>query len=147
MDDAGEYFRWEHRESKEALARYLNEQMGNSAATVVTKLSPKKRGPSGRIHELFIEFKDQQGKEGTYTCTSQYEIRATLHPSFLYSSAFDITDEGETFLFRGAGWGHGVGLCQIGGTFQAIKGRNYQEILKLYFPDTTLEKCYHEAEE
>ena len=142
VDDAGEYFRWTHRETKEDLAKYLDEKSSVNDATKVIAFFPGRRGPSGRLHELTFVYETSEGEKKEYVSKTQYEIRSLLHPSFLYSSAIMISEESDAFVFKGAGWGHGVGLCQIGGTFQAIKGRSYQEILKLYFPETSLEKCY-----
>ncbi len=78
----------------------------------------------------------------------QYAIRQTLHPSFLYSSAFVVdTTLGpdglpKEFLLRGGGWGHGAGLCQIGALGMALKGRTCNEILSHYFRNTTVRQRY-----
>jgi stage II sporulation protein D len=140
VDDAGEYFRWQHQEKKVDLAHYLNTKSEIQDAEEVLALTPTRRGSSGRIHELEIIYRTTNGERKAYRCTSQYEVRKLLHPSFLYSSAITLQEEGDSFIFHGAGWGHGVGLCQIGATFQAIKGRSYQEILKLYFPGSEIVK-------
>jgi len=83
------------------------------------------------------------------TIGKELEIRRTLSTSHLYSSAFvvDTTEENDEgipqkFTLTGAGWGHGVGLCQIGAAMMAEKGYNYKEILHHYFPDTKIEKKY-----
>lgn len=142
VDDVGEYFRWTHQESKTAMASYLNERTNVTDAAMVTALTPLRRGKSGRIHEMEFTYETTSEDIGTYVSSTQYEIRSLLHPSFLYSSAISIQEETDSFVFHGAGWGHGVGLCQIGGMFQAIAGRSYEEILKLYFPNSTLKTLY-----
>ena len=75
------------------------------------------------------------------------EIRRTLSSSHLYSSAFVIDKEGEKeipsrFILAGAGWGHGVGLCQIGAAVMGEQGYAYNEILSHYYPGSTIEKQY-----
>ena len=78
----------------------------------------------------------------------ELEIRRTLSPSHLYSSAFVVDKEGEEgqvptrFTFTGAGWGHGVGLCQIGAAVMGEQGYNYKDILSHYYPGSVLEKQY-----
>ena len=76
------------------------------------------------------------------------EIRRVLSDSHLFSSAF-VVDKGEikdgipqSFLFSGAGWGHGVGLCQIGAAVMGAKGYSYEEILHHYYPEATLTEWY-----
>lgn len=142
VDDVGEYFRWTHEESKTAMAQYLNERTTVTNASIVLALTPLRRGKSGRIHEMEFTYETTSGGIQTYVSPTQYEIRSLLHPSFLYSSAVSIQEESDSFIFHGAGWGHGVGLCQIGGMFQAIAGRTYKDILSLYFPDSTLKTLY-----
>ncbi|MDE7189535.1 MAG: amidase, partial [Muribaculaceae bacterium] len=65
-------------------------------------------------------------------------IRRLLSPTHLYSSAFNIKDWGDTLLLNGRGWGHGVGLCQIGAANMALHGYNYREILSFYYPGSNL---------
>jgi SpoIID/LytB domain protein len=142
VDDVGEYFRWTHEESKTSIASYLNERTTVTDALAVIALIPLRRGKSGRIHEMEFTYETTSGDVRTYVSPTQYEIRSLLHASFLYSSAISIQEKSDSFVFQGAGWGHGVGLCQIGGMFQAIAGRTYQDILTLYFPESTLKTLY-----
>jgi SpoIID/LytB domain protein len=78
----------------------------------------------------------------------ELEIRRWLSRSHLYSSAFvvkahhNVNGEVERFVFHGAGWGHGVGLCQIGAAVMASKGFSAKEILGHYFPGTELRRLY-----
>lgn len=80
----------------------------------------------------------------------ELEIRKWLSPSHLYSSAFIVEYEGqegeipEKVILRGAGWGHGVGLCQIGAAVMGENGYSYRQILRHYFRDTQLTNLYKE---
>jgi SpoIID/LytB domain protein len=67
----------------------------------------------------------------------ELEIRRALSRSHLYSSAFEVERDGSTFVLLGKGWGHGVGLCQIGAAVMANRGKTYREILTHYYPGTT----------
>jgi SpoIID/LytB domain protein len=107
------------------------------------ELIPLSRGPSGRIFKLKIV-----GSAKTLTVGKELEIRKWLSKSHLYSSAFTVkierTADGipENIILTGAGWGHGVGLCQIGAAVMASKGFKAEEILKHYFKGAELSKLY-----
>ncbi|MGC9354035.1 MAG: SpoIID/LytB domain-containing protein, partial [Mariniphaga sp.] len=109
----------------------------------IVKLEPVKRGHSSRLIKLKII-----GTKKTLTVGKELEIRKWLSESHLYSSAFvvDHLDEKngipQKFVLTGAGWGHGVGLCQIGAAVMGEKGYSYREILAHYFRDAVLEKGY-----
>jgi SpoIID/LytB domain protein len=106
------------------------------------------RSVSGRITRLAVQYVDSRGANAIFTLADQYDIRRALHPSFLFSSAFIMQIEKDgasnvrSLLLNGAGWGHGVGLCQIGALGMALKGCTYQAILRHYYPETTLIKAY-----
>ncbi len=106
-------------------------------------LVPLSRGASGRIIKLKIV-----GTEKTLTIGKELEIRKWLSKSHLYSSAFTVKTErngdgaAERFILSGAGWGHGVGLCQIGAAVMASKGFKAEEILTHYFKSAELAKLY-----
>jgi SpoIID/LytB domain protein len=78
----------------------------------------------------------------------ELEIRRVLSPSHLKSSAFEVeTVAGADglpvrFVLKGRGWGHGVGLCQIGAAVMGEQGKSYEEILKYYYKDTDIQKIY-----
>ena len=99
------------------------------------------RGTSGRITRLKFE-----GTKKSMIIGKELEIRKALSKTHLYSSAFIVEkiSDGNSILFRlrGAGWGHGVGLCQIGAAMMGAKGYNYKQILEHYFRNATLEKRY-----
>jgi SpoIID/LytB domain protein len=126
-----DFYRWTVRytgeEIRELVKARLNEDVG-----VVKALEPLDRGPSGRIIRLRID-----GELKALTVGKELEIRRVLSRSHLYSSAFDVEKDGAKFVLKGKGWGHGVGLCQIGAAVMASRGMNYQEILKHYYPGAT----------
>ena len=110
----------------------------------VKELVALERGPSGRIKLLHIA-----GTKGEMTLGKELEIRRSLSDSHLYSSAFvvdteDINEEGvpARFVLHGAGWGHGVGLCQIGAALMGEKGYDYRQILAHYYPGALLKQAY-----
>jgi len=109
----------------------------------IIDLIPVKRGESGRIIELKIV-----GTKETIIVGKELEIRKWLSNSHLYSSAFVVDKSGlidgipQGFILTGAGWGHGVGLCQIGAAVMGEKGYKYKEILLHYFRGAELKKIY-----
>jgi SpoIID/LytB domain protein len=137
-----DYYRWKVEYTVEQISDIFRRKSGLEIGDIVD-LKPVKRGPSGRIYELEVV-----GTKGTVTIGKELEIRRTLSESHLFSSAFVVaknTDENGNFngfTLHGAGWGHGVGLCQIGAAVMAAKGYNYREILQHYYPDTTLGRFY-----
>ena len=102
-----------------------------------------KRGESGRIEKLQIV-----GTLKTLTIGKELEIRRTLSDTHLYSSAFVVekgnTADGipSTFTLHGAGWGHGVGLCQIGAAVMADRGYLFKEILLHYYQNSNIKQLY-----
>ena len=126
-----DFYRWKVVYSQSELtalvARHAS-QLGK-----IIDLIPLKRGVSGRIYELKIV-----GENGSIIIGKELEIRKWLSNSHLYSSAFVVEKENNTFTLHGAGWGHGVGLCQIGAAVMAEKGYTYKEILEHYYPNTIL---------
>lgn len=109
---------------------------------MVTALEPLTRGASGRIVTLRIV-----GQGGSIVIGKELLIRKALSPTHLYSSAFDVSQatdtEGRmTFTLSGRGWGHGVGLCQIGAANMSQQGHSYKEILSHYFVGSDIYKLY-----
>jgi SpoIID/LytB domain protein len=125
-----DFYRWTVRYSGEELRELVRARLGEDTG-VVTGLQALQRGPSGRIVRLRIE-----GQSKTLVVGKELEIRRVLSRSHLYSSAFDVERAGEDFVLHGKGWGHGVGLCQIGAAVMASRGKSYREILKHYYPGT-----------
>lgn len=103
----------------------------------ITGLEAEERGSSGRIKTLRIA-----GTEGSVVIGKELKIRRLLSDGCLYSSWFDIEEDSESFILKGHGWGHGVGLCQIGAARMALEGKDYHEILDFYYPGTLIKKIY-----
>ena len=131
-----DYYRWTVEYTTAQVSDIFRRKSGLDIGDIVD-LRPVKRGPSGRIYELEIE-----GTKQTVTIGKELEIRRTLSESHLFSSAFIVEKTQDRFILKGAGWGHGVGLCQIGAAVMAAKGYTYREILQHYYPETTLGRFY-----
>jgi peptidoglycan hydrolase-like amidase len=138
-----DFYRWEVSYSEEELREILLSRAGLDVGRI-TGLEPVKRGESGRIVKLKIT-----GERGAVTIGKELEIRRALSRSHLYSSAFVVETEKDEatglagrFRLRGAGWGHGVGLCQIGAAVMADRGRDHVEILAHYFRGAALKTLY-----
>ena len=138
-----DFYRWKVEYTQDELAFLIKERTGIDYGRI-RDLQPVARGTSGRLYRLRIVGENCEriiGKELT--------IRYTLSPSCLYSSAFVVEkhDKGEDgypakFVLRGAGWGHGVGLCQIGAAVMGAKGYDYKQILLHYFVGASIVKRY-----
>ena len=137
-----DFFRWKMEYKREELEEILRVKSGIDFG-VLTDLIPVQRGASGRIVRLKVV-----GSKKTLVVGKELEIRRWLSKSHLYSSAFVVETVRDTkgiplhFTFFGAGWGHGVGLCQIGAAMMAEKGKNAEEIVAHYFRGATLKKLY-----
>lgn len=142
VDIADSYFRWEIKYSQEKLASILNTKL-NLDVKNVNNMIPVKRGFSGRIIELLIDFVNRSNINKSIALTSEYDIRNALHEKFLCSSAI-IIEQGDNnnFKLTGAGWGHGVGMCQIGALGMALNGYSANDILKHYFKGSEVKKIY-----
>jgi len=149
VDESGEYFRWTIRYSHDELLELLRAKLPEAAGIArIDDLRVTKRGVSGRATEIVIAGADASGGAESITIKDQYRIRQTLHKSFLYSSAFAVTIERDgdgkmkSLTLRGAGWGHGAGLCQIGALGMALQGIDHETIVKHYFPAAELRRVY-----
>lgn len=152
-----DFYRWTVEYSQERISEIINANMKAEVGGIVD-LVPVKRGASGRIELLKIV-----GTEKTITIGKELEIRRVLSETHLFSSAFivekffspnpqtctvvcgDTEEEAlipDGFVIHGAGWGHGVGLCQIGAAVMGDRGYKYDEILLHYFSGAQLEKMY-----
>lgn len=138
-----DFFRWKIEIKQLALKTLLEIKLGIDFGEI-KNLIPIERGKSGRIKKLKIV-----GTKREFIVGKELEIRRALSEKHLYSSAFvvePVYKEGNEiphkFILYGAGWGHGVGFCQIGGAVMASKGKSYEEILKHYFPGAELKKIY-----
>lgn len=131
-----DFFRWSVRYTAAELSAIVKERSGIDFG-LITDLVPLRRGPSGRITRLRIA-----GTLRTMTVGKELEVRRWLSKSHLYSSAFVVMKEKDAFVLRGAGWGHGVGLCQIGAAVMAVQGWTAEAIVTHYFTGATLTKLY-----
>ncbi|MBO5249730.1 MAG: SpoIID/LytB domain-containing protein [Muribaculaceae bacterium] len=138
-----DFYRWTVTYTQDEITKLVKERSGMDYGNIVD-LEPIARGTSGRLYKLKIV-----GTKKTLIIGKELEIRRTLSPSHLYSSAF-VVEKGEkdanglpsTFTLKGAGWGHGVGLCQIGAAVMGAKGYNYEQILLHYFIDAQIKELY-----
>jgi SpoIID/LytB domain protein len=137
------FFRWKEKYSQKELSDLIKSRSGVDYGEILD-LIPIARGTSGRLWKLKIV-----GSKRSRTIGKELEIRRTLSPSHLYSSAFVVEKEGVTasgapvsFTLIGAGWGHGVGLCQIGAAVMGDLGYDYREILLHYFNGSSVDKQY-----
>lgn len=138
-----DFYRWTVSYSQEQLAHLIRLRSGVDYGQIID-LVPVARGTSGRLWKLKII-----GTKQTRIIGKELEIRRTLSNSHLYSSAFVIDKEGvtpeglpERFILTGAGWGHGVGLCQIGAAVMGEQGYDYRTILLHYYMNALIDKLY-----
>lgn len=137
-----DFFRWKVSYSNEELSALIREKSGLELGAIL-RLEPLERGFSGRIIRLRIV-----GTLRSIIVGKELEIRKWLSPTHLYSSAFtveyDAIYEGlpGVIVLRGAGWGHGVGLCQIGAAVMGENGYSYRQILHHYFTGSTITSLY-----
>ena len=138
-----DFYRWTEIISQEKLVTLLRERSNINVGNIINMI-PVQRGTSGRIVRLHII-----GTKGDIVIGKELMIRRTLSESHLLSSAFvvekNFSDSEEipsSFTLHGAGWGHGVGLCQIGAAVMGEKGYTYDEILRHYYPGASIVKLY-----
>jgi SpoIID/LytB domain protein len=137
-----DFYRWTVTYTQEELSRLIETKTGFEFGSIID-LIPLQRGNSGRLIKLKIV-----GTKKELIIGKELEIRRVLSKSHLYSSAF-IVEKGELknnipikFILRGAGWGHGVGLCQIGAAVMAERGYFFDEILLHYYTNAKITKIY-----
>jgi len=138
--ETNDFFRWKVTYSQDELSELVKLRTQTDFG-IINELVPLERGVSGRITRLKIE-----GTLKTMIIGKELEIRKSLSKSHLYSSCFFVeklvNDDGTRFILHGAGWGHGVGLCQIGAAMMGAKGYSYHQILMHYFRGASFEKLY-----
>lgn len=127
---------WEEEISGDFISEKIKERYGMDVGEIMD-IEKVSSGPSGRIKSLTIK-----GSRQTIEIGKELPIRRLLSNSCLYSSWFDIEKRGKMFRLTGRGWGHGVGLCQIGAARMAHEGKTYREILEFYYPGTEIKKIY-----
>ena len=129
-----DFYRWKEEYGRDALSGLIHRRSGIDVGRLIS-MEPLERGESGRIMKLKIV-----GDNVTLIVGKELEIRRILSESHLKSSAFDVSFEGDKVILEGKGWGHGVGLCQIGAAVMASKGYDYKEILQHYYPGSTISR-------
>ena len=127
-----DFYRWQVAYTPEELADLIRARLGADLGPI-RDLQALARGPSGRIYRLKIV-----GERDSIIIGKELEIRRALSRTHLYSSAFVVDKEPDRLVIRGAGWGHGVGLCQIGAAVMASEGKTYGDILQHYYRGTTV---------
>lgn len=125
---------WTVRYSREELSTLVPRRTGVDYGEILS-LEPVERGPSGRIKYLRIN-----GTKHSAVIGKELTIRRALSETHLKSSAFEVTADGDFFVLRGRGWGHGVGLCQIGAAVMASEGYDYRQILSHYYVGAEVEQ-------
>ena len=131
-----DFYRWTVEYTQEELSELINRKLKDDFGTI-TDLIPLERGKSGRIWKLKIV-----GTKKTFSIGKELEIRRALSETHLLSSAFDVEKQGDRFILHGKGWGHGVGLCQIGAAVMGEQGKTYDEILLFYYRNAEIKHLY-----
>ena len=131
-----DFYRWTVEYTQDELSELVNRKLKDDFGTI-TDLIPLERGKSGRIWKLKIV-----GSKKSFTIGKELEIRRALSETHLYSSAFEVEKQGDNFILHGSGWGHGVGLCQIGAAVMGEQGKTYDEILLFYYRNATIKQLY-----
>lgn len=131
-----QFFRWNVSRSGKEFGSLLKHKTGIDVGEVLD-MQPMERGASGRIIRLKII-----GSTQTIIIGKELEIRRALSETHLLSSAFVVNKNKSSFTLTGAGWGHGVGLCQIGAAVMGAEGYDYKNILLHYFKGSDIEKRY-----
>jgi SpoIID/LytB domain protein len=138
--ETNDFYRWKVRYGQQELSDLVKNRLGINFG-LITDIEPVERGVSGRITRLKLK-----GTLKTMIIGKELEIRKALSKTHLYSSCFYVEKSTESeelfFIIHGAGWGHGVGLCQIGAAVMGSKGYSYKKILSHYFKGARLEKIY-----
>lgn len=143
--ETSQFYRWRIEYEQDELSALVRHRSGIDFGTILD-LIPLKRGTSGRITQLQIV-----GSKRSLIVGKELEIRRWLSESHLYSSAFVVDKQPyynqSKFVLHGAGWGHGVGLCQMGAAVMGAKGYSYKEILAHYFRGAELHNLYNKEAE
>lgn len=140
--ETNNFYSWNVSYTQDELSSLIRTKTGIDFGAI-KELVPLSRGKSGRICRLKIV-----GEKRTLTIGKELEIRRALSPTHLYSSWFDVVLHNvvdgipQTIELQGRGWGHGVGLCQIGAAVMGAQGIDYRDILSHYYKETILKKIY-----
>ena len=142
LEYARKYFRWDVTYSQNELSELLLRNTGTDFGDIIN-IVPVERGISGRLKTIRIE-----GSRNAMDIDKELEIRKALSENYLYSSCFQVERKNvvngipREFTLHGAGWGHGVGMCQTGAAVMALQGINYKRILSHYYRESDIRKLY-----
>ena len=149
VDEVDDYFRWTVNYTRPELESLLRDKLPEAAGLKELRdLRVLSRGVSGRASRVELKWLDREGGQAVHILDNEYRIREVLHRGFLYSSAFAARiqrDDGGgvgSVTLRGAGWGHGAGLCQIGALGMGLAGHDVDAICGHYYPQATLQAVY-----
>ena len=131
-----DFYRWTVEYTQQELTSLVNSKLKDDLGDIID-LIPLERGKSGRIWKLKIV-----GSKKSFIIGKELEIRRTLSDTHLLSSAFDVEKKENRFILHGKGWGHGVGLCQIGAAVMGEQGKTYDEILLFYYRNAEIRRLY-----
>jgi len=131
-----DFYEWTVEYSQEELSELVNRKTKLDLGDI-TDMIPLDRGKSGRIWRLQLV-----GTKRSFIIGKELEIRRALSETHLYSSAFDVEKRDNRFILHGHGWGHGVGLCQIGAAVMGEKGYDYDDILLYYYRGAEIKQIY-----
>ena len=131
-----DFYRWKLSYTQAELSDLVERKLHLGLGTI-EDLVPLERGKSGRIWRLRLV-----GSERSFVIGKELEIRRALSETHLYSSSFDVERKDDLFVLKGKGWGHGVGLCQIGAAVMGERGYQYDEILLYYYRGAEIKKIY-----
>jgi len=137
LNYAKKYFRWEKKYKRKTLEKIIRKKSGKDIG-ILKNIIITKRGKSGKARTIKII-----GSKRNLNITKELNIRKTLSNNYLYSANFYVEKQGtnkngiaSTFILKGAGFGHGSGMCQIGAAGMALDNKNFEDILKFYFEGT-----------
>lgn len=131
-----DFYNWQVEYTQEKLTELINNKLKLDLGDIID-LVPLSRGKSGRIWRLQIV-----GTKRSFIIGKELEIRRALSDTHLYSSAFDVEKRDGCFILKGRGWGHGVGLCQIGAAVMSEQGYSYEDILLYYYRGAEINRIY-----
>jgi SpoIID/LytB domain protein len=131
-----DFYNWQVEYTQEKLTELINNKLKLDLGDIID-LVPLSRGKSGRIWRLQIV-----GTKRSFIIGKELEIRRALSDTHLYSSAFDVEKRNGRFILKGRGWGHGVGLCQIGAAVMSEQGYSYEDILLYYYRGAEINRIY-----
>lgn len=126
------FYRWRVELARDEAASHIRRVTGRAFDRLLD-LVPQERGASGRLKRLLV-----RTDGGDFSIGKELTIRLALSANCLFSAAIVLDWEGETLVIHGKGWGHGVGMCQLGATRMALEGRDWQQVLQHYYPGAVI---------